>query len=311
MKVLVTGGAGFIGSNLVRALLSGGHTVAVVDDLSTGRSENFDPRSLIRTLDILDPAFPEFVADFEPEAIVHLAAQASVTVSIQDPERDRLVNAEGTRRVAEAAKAVGARKVISASSAAVYGEPSELPLRETSETAPINPYGASKLEAESLLASALEGSGVDFASFRFSNVYGPRQDALGEGGVVAIFLGRVAHDRPLVIYGDGGQTRDFIYVGDVVGAIIAALETSERLARLDGSAYNISTGKRASVLELVGAIRSGARYAGAVEHEAPRSGDIAHSLLDPTRADEVFGWTAHVNLETGIGLTWRWFSAQQ
>ncbi len=309
MRILVTGGAGFIGSNLVHALLSGGHEVAVIDDLSTGSAANLDPRAAFRKLDILDEGLDAAVAEMAPEAVVHLAAQASVTASLRDPERDRAVNAEGTRRVAAAARNAGARRVISASSAAVYGEPVELPLAETSATSPTNPYGASKLEAEGLLRAELEDSGVDFASVRFANVYGPRQDAQGEGGVVAIFCDRIHVGEVPVIYGDGSQTRDFIYVGDVVGALVAALFTDSVLAGA-GPAFNISTGQSTSVMALLMALRQAAQYFGPVEHEPARHGDIVHSVLDPSRAEGAFGWRSAVPLETGIALTWRWFSAQ-
>jgi UDP-glucose 4-epimerase len=308
MKIYLTGGAGFIGSNLVRALLSGGHDVMVIDDLSTGHAENLDPRAGFRKLDILGEEMAEHMAAYAPDAVVHLAAQSSVTVSIADPERDRAINAEGTRRIAAAAREAGAQRVISASSAAVYGEPAELPLTESSPKAPINPYGVSKLEAESLLAAELDGSGVDHVSLRFSNVYGPRQDALGEGGVIAIFLSRVSRGLAPVIYGDGKQTRDFIFVADVVGAIVAALAAPDPLASV--AALNISTGRRSSLLELVGAIRQAAAYFGPVEHGESREGDIAHSVLDPARAQEALGWSSGVELDTGIALTWRWFSAQ-
>lgn len=307
MRILVTGGAGFIGSNLVRALLTGGNEVAVVDDLSTGSAANLDPRAAFRKLDILEDAFAGYVAEFGPEVIVHLAAQPSVVASIADPEFDRRVNAEGTRRVAAAAREAGARRVISASSAAVYGEPAELPLRETSPTEPVNPYGRSKLEAEGLLASELTGS-VDYASMRFANVYGPRQDAQGEGGVVAIFLARVRDGLPPIVNGDGSQTRDFIYVGDVVAALVAAAFSERPLAEGTG-AYNISTGRRSSVTELVMAIRQAAGYFGPVENAPEREGDIAHSVLDPSAAQAALGWEANVDLATGIGLTWRWFAS--
>jgi nucleoside-diphosphate-sugar epimerase len=219
---------------------------------------------------------------------------------MREPEFDREVNAEGTRRVAAAARAVGARRMISASSAAVYGEPVELPLKETSSKSPTSPYGASKLEAEGLLASELAGSGLDFASFRFSNVYGPRQDAAGEGGVVSIFSDSIHRGAPPVIFGDGSQTRDFIYVGDVVAAIIAASLSEAELATGagDGPAYNISTGERTSVDELLMALRQAAGYLGPAEHEAPRAGDILHSALDPTKAAEV-RLEANVALESG------------
>lgn len=312
MRVVVTGGAGFIGSNLVRSLLSGGNDVLVIDDLSTGKPENLDPRAAMRTLDILDDALPGVIAEFAPDAVVHLAAQASVTASIRDPERDRAVNAEGTRRVAAAARDAGAKRVISASSAAVYGEPEMLPLPETARLAPINPYGNSKLEAEALLVAELAGTGTDYASFRFSNVYGPRQDAEGEGGVVAIFLASVQEGRAPVIFGDGSQTRDFIYVGDVVAAIVAALHAEQPLAPAadERGAYNVSTGERTSVEALVMAVRQAAQYLGPVERVEPREGDIVHSALDPAKAAERFGWRAAVELEDGIAMTWRWYAAQ-
>jgi UDP-glucose 4-epimerase len=225
MRVLVTGGAGFIGSNLVDALVARGDTVGVIDDLSTGKAQNLNPSAWFREMDILDVSVPDVACEFAPDAVVHLAAQASVAVSLRDPNRDFAVNAEGTRAVARAALASGAKRMISASSAAVYGEPAEslLPLLETAPKAPANPYGNSKLAAESMLAEKLLGTGCDFASFRFSNVYGPRQDAAGEGGVVSLFCDRMHAGTAPVVYGTGEQTRDFIFVGDIVGAIIAAL----------------------------------------------------------------------------------------
>lgn len=310
MRVIVTGGAGFIGSNLTFALLAAGHQVLVVDDLSTGSRENLDPRAEFRKLDILDDAIPETFAAFEPDAVVHLAAQASVTVSLREPERDRAVNAEGTRRIAAAARDAGAKRVISASSAAVYGEPETLPLGEDARKEPLSPYGASKLEAETLLACELEDSGVDHASFRFSNVYGPRQDAAGEGGVVAIFCDRIHQKTPPVVYGDGSQTRDFIYVGDVVAAILTALQFDGALAASGSGAYNISTGERTSVEQLIMALRIAAGWLGPTERAEPREGDILHSALDPSRAAAVFGWSARVSLDVGIAMTWRWFSTR-
>lgn len=307
MRVLVTGGAGFIGSNLVRALLAGGNAVCVVDDLSSGFAANLDPRAEFRKLDITQPECAEFIVSWAPEVVVHLAAQSSVPVSIADPERDRLVNAEGTRLVAAAARDAGARLVLSASSAAVYGEPAELPLREESAKAPMNPYGESKLAAESLLAGELDGSATDYASLRFANVYGPRQDAAGEGGVVALFMAAVQAGRSPVVFGDGSQTRDFIYVADIVSAILGAISAPGPLAATDGHAYNVSTGERTSVNELVGAVRNSARYFGEIAHACAREGDIAHSVLDPTRAQQAFGWHAAVELDKGVELTWRWW----
>lgn len=309
MRVLVTGGAGFIGSNLVHALVSGRHEVGVIDDLSVGRPANVHPAVWFRRLDILDPGLADLVAEFGPDAVVHLAAQADVQASIADPARDHAVNVEGTRAVALAAAAAGAERMISASSAAVYGEPAELPLLEGSPKAPANPYGHSKLEAETALAHALEGTGTDFASFRFSNVYGPRQDGRGEGGVVAIFATKLAAGERPVIYGDGRQTRDFIYVGDVVSAILLALFNENALAGPlpDGSAYNISTGRRTSVEEIASILRMESMVLKDFEHVPARDGDIVDSALDPAKARSAFGWMANQDIETGLATTWRWF----
>ncbi|MBW6467540.1 MAG: NAD-dependent epimerase/dehydratase family protein [Coriobacteriia bacterium] len=309
MRVLVTGGAGFIGSNLVHALL-GSHEVGVIDDLSTGHAENLHPAAWNRTMDILDELLPAALAEFAPDAVVHLAAQSSVPRSIVDPVRDWAVNVDGTSRVAAAAAAAGARRVISASSAAVYGEPAEIPLKEGSPTVPVNPYGSSKLAAETALAEQLSARGVDFASFRFSNVYGPRQDSHGEGGVVAVFCSELAADRVPVIHGSGEQTRDFIYVADVVAAIISALEFDGRLADgvPSGSAYNISTGDEVSINGLANAMRQVAGFYAPYESGTERAGDVMRSSLDPGKAYETFGWHSVVPLDAGLGPTFRWFA---
>ncbi|MDO8963439.1 MAG: NAD-dependent epimerase/dehydratase family protein [Coriobacteriia bacterium] len=313
MRVLVTGGAGFIGSSLVNALVVSGHDAGIIDDLSTGKPENINPAAWFRGLDILDPSMPAAVAEFAPEAVVHLAAQVDVQRSIADPERDRRINVDGTAAVARAAAAAGARRMLSASSAAVYGEPEMLPLPESARKRPENPYGASKLAAETALYEALDGTGVDFASLRFANVYGPRQDWRGEGGVVAIIAAKLAAGERPVIFGDGSQTRDFIFVGDVVGAILAALDSDVALAGElpDGPAYNISTGSRTSVTELVSVLRAVSRVMKESDHLPARPGDILHSALDPAKALATFDWRAAQPLESGIAMTWRWLAAQQ
>jgi len=309
MRVVVTGGAGFIGSSLVYALISGRSQVTVIDDLSTGSIDNVHPAAGFRRIDVTGPGLVDAIVAAAPELIVHLAAQVSVPVSIADPELDHRVNVEGTRAVAEAAVAAGARRVLFASSAAVYGEPAELPLTEESPTAPAVPYGHSKLEAEGVLAEVLRPAGIDFASLRFANVYGPRQKAEGEGGVVAQFGSRMARRETPVIYGTGAQTRDFIFVADVVNACIQAAEFEGELALpgANGPAYNISTGTATSVNMLAEGLRVAMRYPGEIEHADPRPGDVEHSVLSPEKAARVFGWRAAVELQTGLGGTAAWF----
>ncbi len=310
MRIMVTGGAGFIGSNLVWTLVGAGHAVLVIDDMSTGRVANLHPAASFRTLDILSPEFPTVLAEFAPDVVVHLAAQTSVPASVADPEHDWTVNVEGTRAVARAAAAANVKRVLSASSAAVYGEPVVVPLPETARKTPINPYGTSKLAAESAIAAELRGTGTDFASFRFANVYGPRQDWQGEGGVVAIFTAKMHAREAATIYGSGQQTRDFIYVGDIVRGILDAIDADEPLAGAgeDGPAYNLSTGTQLSVNELVAHLRSATRSLGDLKYADAREGDIEHSALDPLKAYETFGFRAAVPIEAGLALTVKWFA---
>jgi len=312
MSVVVTGGAGFIGSALVHALVGGGAAVTVIDDLSTGTMANVHPGVGFRHLDITDDRLAVAVIQAQPEVIVHLAAQVSVAASIADPEHDRHVNVEGTRAVAEAAVAAGARCVLFASSAAVYGEPEALPLTEASPTKPAVPYGASKLAAEAVLADVLGPAGIDFACLRLANVYGPRQRADGEGGVVAEFASRMAAGTTPVIYGTGMQTRDFIYVADVAGAFLEAADFDGVLALPgeSGPAYNVSTGTATSVNMLAEGLRIALRYPGAIVRAEARLGDVAESVLDASKAGRVFGWHSGVTLENGLKATAAWFAHQ-
>jgi len=309
MRVLITGGAGFIGSNLATTLAEE-HEVGIIDDLSTGLAANIPAGMWFREMDILDDGLAEAVSDFAPDVVVHLAAQASVAESTKDPVRDWAVNAEGTGAVASAASAAGAFRMLSASSAAVYGDPVELPLPENTQKLPLSPYGRSKLAAETILAETLVPTKVDFASMRFSNVYGPRQDWRGEGGVVAVFCGMMSEGRAPVIHGSGEQTRDFIYVGDVVAALMAAILTEASLK--DGAgmgpAYNISAGTRTSINDLAAIVAEATGYDRPIKHDRVREGDIVHSALDSRKARTVFAWDARVPLKVGIRKTVDWFS---
>lgn len=310
MRVLVTGGAGFIGSSLVYALLSGGSQVSVIDNLSTGSMDNVHPAAAFRCIDITGPELGAVIRDAQPEVIVHFAAQVSVAASLVDPEHDWSVNVEGTRAVAEAAVAAGTRRVLFASSAAVYGEPQEIPLTEESPTAPAVPYGHSKLAAEGVLSEVLRPVGVDFACLRFANVYGPRQRAQGEGGVVAEFASRMAAGVTPVIFGTGTQTRDFIYVADIVNACVMAAEFEGTLVApgANGPAYNISTGRATSVNMLAEGLRFATRYAGEIMRAEARDGDVEASLLAPDKAAAAFGWRAAVDLRGGLASTAAWFT---
>jgi UDP-glucose 4-epimerase len=296
MRAVVTGGAGFIGSNVVDALLARGDEVHVLDDLSKGKRENVAAGAVFHEGDIREPdaAFDEA----RPDVVVHLAAQADVRVSVERPDYDAAVNVLGTVRILEAARRHGARVVFSSTGGAIYGE-CDGPASETAERRPLAPYGTSKLCGEEYLATWNRLYGTSHVALRFGNVFGPRQEPHGEAGVVAIFMGLLAGDGTPTIFGDGKQTRDYVYVGDVVGAVIAALGH-------DGGVYNVGTGRETSVVELYDAIQRSAGVEREPRFAEPRLGELQRSVLDASLAERELGWRAERSLADALGVTWRW-----
>ena len=308
MRTLVTGGAGFIGSALVDRLVGGGHEVTVVDDLSTGRLENLadafaSGKCHLAEVDIAGPELAAAVADARPEVVHHLAAQIDVRRSVADPLHDARVNVLGTIAVATAALEAGCRRLVFASSGGtVYGEPSSLPVDERHPQGVTNPYGVAKRSAEDYLATFADLHGLEPVSLRLGNVYGPRQDPHGEAGVVAIFCNRLLADEPVTIFGDGRQTRDYIFVEDVVDAFVAAGEHPDA----PGAQLNIATGVETSVLELYAGLREVAGFGGDPTFAPPRAGELGRIALDCAEAERVIGWRATVDLREGLSGTWAW-----
>jgi UDP-glucose 4-epimerase len=301
MRCLVTGGAGFIGSNLVDALVARGDEVTVLDDLSSGKRENVNAAATLHEADIRDgAAVRRIVEEARPEKVFHLAAQIDVRVSVADPAYDARTNVEGTINVLEAARQAGAGRFVFASTGgAIYGEESPVPTPETEEPLPMSGYGQSKFCAERYLGLFNRLYGMSTLALRFGNVYGPRQDPHGEAGVIAIFCGRLQTGEPLKVFGDGTQTRDYIYVGDLVEAIVAAGD-SEALG-----AINLGTEEETSVLRIVEILRD---LAGQPELEPElhpaRLGELQRSCLAVGKAREVLGWSAGTGIEEGLRRTW-------
>jgi UDP-glucose 4-epimerase len=303
MKTLVTGGAGFIGSNLVDALIERGDEVVVIDDISTGKRANLEAASQkgaqLAELDIRDAqAVSDAVGRAQPEAIFHLAAQIDVRKSVADPAHDSSINVGGTINVLRAAQTHEVARIVNTSTGgAIYGEGQVLPAPEDHPVAPEAPYGLSKFCAEQYCELFRRLHGLNTLSLRYGNVFGPRQDPLGEAGVIAIFCGALLEHRTPQIFGDGEQTRDYIYVGDVV-------EANLRGAAADATgAINIGRGVQTSVVEIVSALARHSANGFQATHGPARPGEVQHIYLDTSRAREELGWEARVDLDEGLELT--------
>jgi UDP-glucose 4-epimerase len=304
MRTLVTGGAGFIGSNVVDALVERGDEVTVVDNLTTGKRENLESAlgagvKLVEA-DMRDgQAMKDLAAQAQPEVVFHLGAQIDVRRSVADPAFDASVNVIGTINMLAAAQEAGARRFVNSSTGgAIYGEGRQIPAPETHPQEPEAGYGQSKLAAEGYCDLFRRLHGFSTVSLRYGNVYGPRQDPLGEAGVVAIFCGKLLDGEQPLVFGDGLQTRDYVYVGDVVAANLAAASSD------GGGAFNVGLGVESTVLDIVEILgRLGGRDDFAAEHAPERKGEIRRIAIDPSRAREELGWEAKVQLEEGLERT--------
>ena len=297
MQAIVTGGAGFIGSHVVDALVARGDEVTVIDSLVHGKKENVSSGAQLHVRDVREPV-DDLFDEVQPEAVFHLAAQADVRVSVEDPVGDAEVNVLGTVRILEAARAHGAQVVFASTGGAIYGECLEA-AREDSPCEPLSPYGTAKLAGEEYIRSYNRLYGTRHIALRYGNVYGPRQDPHGEAGVVAIFLGALARGERATIFGEGLQTRDYVYVGDVARATTSALGQ-------DPGVFNVGTGRETSVVDLYELCGRVAGSDAEAEHAPARLGELQRSFLDPGLAARELSFTAMVELEDGLHATWEW-----
>jgi len=300
VRAVVTGGAGFIGSHVVDTLVARGDEVHVLDDFSRGKRENVAAGVRVHDADIRGEPGRVF-DEVRPEVCFHLAAQADVRVSVERPDFDADVNVVGTLQVLEAARRHGTKIVFASTGGAIYGE-CEGPAREDHPRTPLAPYGVSKLAGEEYLSAFNRLYGTGHVSLRYGNVYGPRQDPKGEAGVVAIFMNRLREDETPKIFGDGAQTRDYVYVGDVVAATLAAAEHA-------GGVLNIGTGVETSVLDLYERIQRVAGVERDPEFAAARAGELQRSVLDASLAKRELGWEPERSLDEGLAETWAWISS--
>ncbi|SDM32122.1 NAD-dependent epimerase/dehydratase family protein [Halarsenatibacter silvermanii] len=302
MANLVTGGAGFIGANIVDKLIKNGEKTIVVDNLSRGSRENLNDEAEFYEIDIRDQQVLKNVfRKHEIEYVYHQAAQADAVLAQEEPAFDAETNIVGSLNILEMCVEYDVKKVVYASSAAVYGTPTELPLQEEHLAAPESPYGVSKLTLEYYLEIYKEQYDLDYAALRYANVYGPRQFAEGEGGVIAIFITRALNGSPLIVYGDGKQTRDFIYVDDVAEANLKAMTSNTN------GVYNISCGKQTSLLKIISLLEDIFDKKLKTSYEAPRSGDIKHSCLNNNKAKNQLDWVPNFNLKKGLENTVKYY----
>jgi len=299
MRVLVTGGAGFVGSHVVERLLADGHTVAVVDNLSTGRREHVAAAAALHVADLRSARLPAVLAEARPEVVVHVAAQAAVARSVIDPVFDAGVNVVGTVALLEASRRAGVRRLVYTSTGgAAYGDTDVLPTPEDHPARATSPYGVSKVAAERYLECFAGLARLDTLTLRLANVYGPRQDPKGEAGVIAIFADRLLRGEPCVVYGDGEQTRDYVYVEDVADAVSRAVARAGVTGVL-----NIGTGVETTVNELYRRLSRLAGVTRPAEHAPPRPGEQRRSVLDAARARAALGWAPGTALDDGLART--------
>jgi UDP-glucose 4-epimerase len=312
-RALVTGGAGFIGSHVADALLENGFAVEILDNLSSGDRRNVPAKATLHELDITSADAARLIRESKYDAICHLAAQIDVRKSVADPGFDAAVNVGGTLNLIEAVRQSGhkTRFVFSSTGGAIYGDLVDVPTPEHVAKDPESPYGIAKLSAEYYLAYYARVHGLDTVALRYSNVYGPRQNPHGEAGVVAIFCARILEGKPLTVFGEGTQTRDYVYVGDVARANVAAVTRSlSKPAQLDLRAFNIGTSRQTTVLELANSLKRAASSGVQVQHAPARTGEQQRSAIIIDKAARELGWQPQVDLEEGLRLTFEFFAAR-
>lgn len=306
-KVLVTGGAGFIGSHLVDGLINNDHQVFVVDNLSSGKLKNVNKKARLIEEDIKSEKFVELLGKVKPEIIFHFAAQSSISVSFKNPQEDFQINLISTMKLLEKAQTISVKKIIFASSAAIYGEAKRIPLSESQPKDPISFYGTSKLCSEFLIINFFKRFKIPYTTLRFANVYGPRQNSESEGGVVAIFINNLLKKRPLIISGDGSQTRDFIYVADVIDACIKS--QSEKVV----GEFNVGTSRQTSINKLSQLITNLYHNGERVEktYEKSKFSQVKQSCLSFNKLQKIIGFEPKVGLGEGISKTFQYFRLQK